>query len=50
MLSSLFFNPGHWLHRAEELRALSDNMKDDTAKQSLHRLAEEYESSPNGQR
>ena len=43
MLSLLFFNPCHWLHRAEEMRALADDMKDDTAKQSLLRLAEEYE-------
>ena len=43
MLSSLFFNPYHWLHRAEEMRALANEMKDDTAKQSLLRLAEEYE-------
>ena len=43
MLSLLFFNPCHWLHRAEEMRALADDMKDDTAKKSLLRLAEEYE-------
>jgi hypothetical protein len=43
MLSSLFFYPCHWLHRAEEMRALADDMKDDTAKKSLLRLAEEYE-------
>ena len=43
MLSSLFINPCHWLHRAEEMRALANDMKDDTAKQSLLRLAEEYE-------
>ena len=43
MLSSLFINPCHWLHRAEEMRALAKDMKDDTANQSLLRLAEEYE-------
>jgi len=43
MLSSLFINPCHWRHRAEEMRALTDDLKDDTAKQSLLLLAEEYE-------
>jgi hypothetical protein len=43
MLSSLFINPRHWLHRAEEMRALAGDLKDDTAKQSLLRLAGEYE-------
>jgi hypothetical protein len=39
----LSFNPCHWLHRAEEMRALANDMRDDTAKKSLLRLAEEYE-------
>ena len=43
-MSSLFFNdPGHWLQRAKEMRTLSEGVGDDTAKQKMLRVAEDYE-------
>jgi hypothetical protein len=36
-------NPGHWLERAAEMRALADAMQDAETTRSMKRLAEEYE-------
>jgi len=43
-MSSLFFNnPEYWLQRAKEMRTLTEGMGDDTAKQKMLRVAEDYE-------
>jgi hypothetical protein len=40
----LFFNnPEYWLQRAKEMRTLTEGMGDDTAKQKMLLVAEDYE-------
>ena len=41
--SHLFENPAHWRHRAKEMRALADEMREPGAKETMLRLAEDYE-------
>lgn len=42
-MSNLLKNPGHWKARAEEARTLADEMADETAKQMMLGIAEDYE-------
>ena len=41
--SHLFENPVHWEHRAKEMRALAGEMREPGAKETMLRLAEDYE-------
>jgi hypothetical protein len=36
-------NPEHWRSRAEEARSVAEQLDDDQARQSMLRIAEEYE-------
>jgi hypothetical protein len=36
-------NPEHWRKRAEEMRLLADQMKDEDSKQAVLRIASEYD-------
>jgi hypothetical protein len=38
-----FNNPEHWRRRAEESRVLAEQMNDETAKQVMLRIADDYE-------
>jgi len=42
-MSSLLNNSGHWQQRARETRRLADSVDDQEAKQTLLKIAEEYE-------
>jgi hypothetical protein len=42
-MRSLLNNPGHWRARAEETRRMAEGISDLMAKESLLRVAEEYE-------
>jgi hypothetical protein len=41
--SHLFEDPAHLRYRAEEMRTLADDMREPVAKETMLRLAEEYE-------
>jgi len=43
MLTSFINDPEHWRHRAEEIRTLADDMKDEISKQMMLRIAQDYE-------
>ena len=36
-------DPAHWRSRAEEMRALAESAKDDAAKETMLRVAKDYE-------
>jgi rubrerythrin len=42
-MSSAINDPEHWRKRAEEMRALADEMKDRTPKQMMLGIADDYE-------
>ncbi len=41
--SSYIHNPEHWTQRAREMRVLADQMNDEHSKQTMLRIAEDYE-------
>jgi hypothetical protein len=43
MLASFINDPEHWCHRAEEMRTLSEDMRDPVAEAMMERIAEDYE-------
>jgi len=43
MTASFIDEPEHWLKRAEEARTLADQMNDETSKQTMLRIAGDYE-------
>jgi hypothetical protein len=43
MPSSFVNKPEHWLLRAEEMRTLTEGMRDDAKKQEMLRVAKDYE-------
>jgi hypothetical protein len=43
MVASLINDPGHWHKRAEEARTLADQMGDETSKQTMLRIADDYD-------
>jgi hypothetical protein len=36
-------DPGHWRDRAEEMRALAQDVQDEAARQTMLRLAQDYD-------
>lgn len=42
-MPSLLSNAKHWLQRAQETRRLAESISDPEAKQTLLKIAEEYE-------
>ena len=42
-MTSFIFDPKHWRERAEEARTIAEKMDDPVARQSMLRIAEEYE-------
>jgi hypothetical protein len=43
MATSFINDPEHWHNRAEEARALGDQMNDEASKQTMLRIAADYE-------
>jgi hypothetical protein len=43
MSSGFLHNAAHWRERAEEMRELARNVKDQGAKQTMLRIADDYE-------
>ena len=43
MPSSFINDPDHWHQRAEEIRTLANDMKDEISKQMMLRIAQDYE-------
>jgi len=43
MMKALINDPEHWLSRAEEARAIAEQMTDSQARASMLRVAQEYE-------
>jgi hypothetical protein len=43
MPTSFTNDPEHWRNRAEEARALADQMSDEASKQTMLRIAADYE-------
>jgi hypothetical protein len=41
--SSFIDDPNHWRQRAEEMRTLADDMRDETSKKMALRIADDYE-------
>ena len=41
--TSFINDPEHWRQRAEEIRTLADDMKDEISKQMMLRIAQDYE-------
>jgi hypothetical protein len=43
MATSIINDPEHWRNRAEEARTLADQMSDEASKQTMLRIAADYE-------
>ena len=43
MSKNLANDPEHWRNRAAEMRRAAEDMKDDVARQTMLRIAEDYE-------
>jgi len=43
MATSFINDPEHWRNRAEEARTLADQMSDEASKQTMLRIAADYE-------
>ncbi len=43
MPATFINDPKHWRARAEEIRALADQMSDETSRQMMLRVASDYE-------
>jgi hypothetical protein len=43
MPSSFINDPDHWRLRAEQMRALANDVKDEEAKQAMLRIARDYD-------
>lgn len=36
-------DPAHWRYRAEEIRTLADDMRDERSREAMLRIAEDYD-------
>jgi hypothetical protein len=43
MSTSFINDPKHWRDRADEIRALAEDMRDELSKQMMFRIADDYE-------